>query len=55
MVESYEALRRDGKLPATWEVIHASAWGRERREQENEGLPREAFISADSIRKRERT
>jgi malonyl-CoA O-methyltransferase len=55
MVESYEALRRDGKLPATWEVIHASAWGRERREQENEGLPREAYISADSIRKRERT
>ncbi|QNP39444.1 malonyl-ACP O-methyltransferase BioC [Lysobacter solisilvae (ex Woo and Kim 2020)] len=25
--EGYEALRRDGKLPATWEVISAHAWG----------------------------
>ena len=27
MTDAYETLRRDGKLPATWEVIHASAWG----------------------------
>jgi malonyl-CoA O-methyltransferase len=25
--EGYEPLRRDGKLPATWEVITAHAWG----------------------------
>lgn len=26
LVESYEALRRDGKLPATYEVIYGHAW-----------------------------
>jgi malonyl-CoA O-methyltransferase len=25
--QGYEALRRDGRLPATWEVITAHAWG----------------------------
>ena len=55
MVNAYETLRRDGKLPATWEVIHASAWGSARRAVENAGFPREAVISADSIRTRGRT
>ena len=32
MTRAYETLRRDGKLPATWEVIHASAWGAGARE-----------------------
>lgn len=49
MSEAYEALRRDGSLPATWEVIHASAWGAERRVQD---FPREAVISPDAIRRR---
>src|SRR5262249_7892734 len=31
MVDAYEKLRRDGTLPATWEVIHASAWGTRQR------------------------
>ena len=26
LVENYEALRRDGKLPATYEVIYGHAW-----------------------------
>ncbi|MEJ0086174.1 MAG: malonyl-ACP O-methyltransferase BioC [Pseudomonadota bacterium] len=52
MTAAYETLRRDGKLPATYEVIHAVSWGAERREPENEGFPREAFISPDSIRRR---
>jgi malonyl-CoA O-methyltransferase len=52
MTQAYEALRRDGKLPATWEVIHASAWGTERPERENKGFPREAFISPGAIRRR---
>ena len=30
-------LRRDGQLPATWEVIHASAWGAERTDTETAG------------------
>ncbi len=52
MTQSYEALRRDGKLPATWEVIHASAWGVERRASQNAGFPGEALISPSAIRRR---
>ena len=52
MTRAYETLRRDGKLPATWEVIHASAWGGVRREPGNEGLAREALISPSAIRRR---
>ena len=52
MTIAYESLRRDGLLPATWEVIHASAWGAGQREAGFEGLPREALISPDAIRRR---
>jgi malonyl-CoA O-methyltransferase len=52
MSAAYEELRRDGKLPATWEVIHASAWGGERRDTGNIGVSREALISPSSIRRR---
>ncbi len=55
MVNAYEALRRDGTLPATWEVIHASAWGSVRRATENAGFPHEALISPSAIRKRGQT
>jgi len=59
MVSAYETLRRDGKLPATWEVIHASAWGSARRTSQDTinaaGFPHEAIISADSIRRRGKT
>jgi malonyl-CoA O-methyltransferase len=51
MSEAYEAQRRDGTLPATYEVIHATCWGSARRTQE-EGLAREAFISPSAIRRR---
>ena len=52
MTRAYEALRSDGKLPATYEVIHASSWGAERRESHE--FPREAVISPSSIRRRGR-
>ena len=52
MIAAYETLRRDGQLPATYEVIHATSWGSGPREAENEGFPREAFISPDAIRTR---
>ena len=52
MTLAYETQRRDGKIPATWEVIHASAWGSERREREGMGLPRETLISPSSIRRK---
>jgi malonyl-CoA O-methyltransferase len=52
MTRAYETLRVDGKLPATYEVIHASSWGAERRESHE--FPGETVISPSSIKKRER-
>jgi malonyl-CoA O-methyltransferase len=54
MTRAYEELRRDGKLPATWEVIHVSAWGGERREAASSGMARESLISPSAIRRRGR-
>jgi malonyl-CoA O-methyltransferase len=50
MTRAYETLRRDGKLPATYEVIHASSWGTERREMHE--FPGETVIPASAIRTR---
>jgi malonyl-CoA O-methyltransferase len=52
MTRAYETQRRDGFLPATWEVIHASSWGGERRMLENQDFPREAVIPVSSLRTR---
>lgn len=52
MVRAYETQRREGKIPATWEVIHATAWGSARRDEEQMGLPRETLISPSAIRRR---
>jgi malonyl-CoA O-methyltransferase len=54
MTQAYESFRRDGQLPATYEVIHAICWGAERRTPENEGFPREAFIAPGDIKIRGR-
>jgi malonyl-CoA O-methyltransferase len=50
MTQAYEALRRDGQLPATWEVIHAVCWGGAPRP--DRAGPREALISPSAIRRR---
>jgi hypothetical protein len=52
MTQAYEALRRDGKLPATYEVIHAICWGGEPRTRFDG--PRETLISPGSIGRRGR-
>jgi malonyl-CoA O-methyltransferase len=52
MMRAYDAHRRDGKIPATWEVIHATAWGGERRDEIGMGMPRETLISPSAIRRR---
>jgi malonyl-CoA O-methyltransferase len=54
MTRAYETMRRDGALPATYEVIHATSWGGERR-ADMDGFPREAFISPSAIRRRSTT
>jgi malonyl-CoA O-methyltransferase len=51
MTRAYESLRREGRLPATWEVIHASAWGGERR-AELARFPRETVIPPSAIRRK---
>jgi malonyl-CoA O-methyltransferase len=50
MTQTYEALRRDGKLPATYEVIHAICWGGEPRSRS--AGAHEALISPSMIRRR---
>lgn len=52
MTRAYETQRRNGQLPATYEVIHAICWGTERSAQQPPGFPREALISPSAIRKR---
>jgi malonyl-CoA O-methyltransferase len=54
MTQAYEAQRRDGKLPATYEVIHATSWGGEKR-PETLDFPRETVIPPGSIKVRDRT
>ncbi|HEU5137863.1 MAG TPA: malonyl-ACP O-methyltransferase BioC [Steroidobacteraceae bacterium] len=55
MTRAYETLRRDGALPATYEVIHAVCWGGEHRAQQRDDFPRETFIAPGAIRRRART
>jgi malonyl-CoA O-methyltransferase len=50
MTRAYEMLRRNGKLPATYEVIHAISWGTEHRETHE--FPGETLISPSSIKRR---
>ncbi len=52
MTQAYETLRRDGKLPATYEVIHATAWGAARRGPMHADSPQETLISPSAIRRR---
>jgi malonyl-CoA O-methyltransferase len=52
VARAYETQRRDGSLPATWEVIHASAWGSERRSLADR-FPRETVIAPSAIRRRQ--
>lgn len=52
MTRAYETQRRDGKIPATWEIIHATAWGGDRTHHDS-GLPRETLISPSAIRRRQ--
>ncbi len=50
MTNAYERLRCDGMLPATYEVIHATSWGSERRKPHD--FPHETVVSLSQIRRR---
>jgi malonyl-CoA O-methyltransferase len=51
MIDAYEAFRRDGKLPATYEVVFGQAWGRAPETTRS----REAQVPLSSIGRRSRT
>jgi malonyl-CoA O-methyltransferase len=54
MTQAYETQRHDGRLPATYEVIHAVCWGADTREHSSPDLPRETLIAPGAIRRRQR-
>jgi malonyl-CoA O-methyltransferase len=54
MLAAYEALRRDGVLPSTWEVITAMAWAPAPGTPRREGLADIASFPADRIPRRSR-
>jgi len=54
MLAAYEALRRDGVLPSTWEVITAMAWAPAPGAPRREGLADVASFPADRIPRRTR-
>ncbi len=54
MLAAYEAYRREGKLPATYEVVFAQAWVPEGRARATEAGRRETVVPLASIRPRRR-
>ncbi len=53
MTRAYEAFRRDGRLPASYEVVHGAAWGAESRAASSSGGA-EVHIAPAAIRRRAR-
>lgn len=50
MMQAYEAFRRDGVLPATYEVVYGHAWGRDTAAPGKDGTT--AAISLDALRRK---
>jgi len=52
LAAAYEPFRRDGRLPATWEVVYGQAWGPGPQRQRNRAVT-EATIPVGAIRRRQ--
>jgi len=52
MQDAYEALRRDGRLPATYEVVYGVAWGTAGRPGSAASIGGEVRIAPGAIRRR---
>lgn len=50
VIEAYEVHRRDGTLPATWEVVYAMAWAPEAGQPRRRGSTEIASFSIDQLR-----
>ncbi len=59
VVDAYETHRRNGKLPATYEVVYASAWGSDAPRHDAAArpgsAPGEVHVDVESIRRSNRT
>jgi len=53
MRAAYEQFRRDGKLPATYEIVYGTSWGAVGRPGVRGATDGEVRIAADSIRRRD--
>lgn len=54
MLSAYEAFRNDeGRYPATWEVVYATAWGPPEGRPVRTGAGEEATFSVESLRRRQ--
>lgn len=54
MLEAYEAFRQpDGRYPATWEVVYATAWGAPEGRPVRTAGGEEASFSVESLRRRQ--
>jgi malonyl-CoA O-methyltransferase len=52
MLEAYEDERRDGKLPATYEVVFAQAWSPDRPIRAKRGPDAEVLVPVSGLRRR---
>ncbi len=50
MLDAYEAMRTDGVIPSTWEVVTAYAWGPPEGQSRREGRGDIASFSVDKLR-----
>jgi malonyl-CoA O-methyltransferase len=50
MLDAYEAMRTDGTIPSTWEVVTAHAWGPPEGQSRREGSGEIASFSIDKLR-----
>ena len=50
MLAAYEAMRLDGRIPATWEVVSAHAWGPPMGQPRRVGGSEIASFSIDKLR-----
>jgi len=50
VIEAYEIHRREGRLPATWEVVYAMAWAPDAGQPRRRGGAEIASFSIDQLR-----
>jgi malonyl-CoA O-methyltransferase len=52
MLAAYETQRRDGSLPASYEVVYGQAWGNDRPAKHQHDLPDEVHVPISKIGRR---